>query len=343
MADRGRDLKFSILSDISQFDTDKPARQLEDLSDSSTAAGRALDRFEDTAKSVARRVGDAFQDISRGSRKTFREDLDDDLDKGKRGLDDFKEEAHQSGREAAASFGGGFDDIGDFIQETAANAFSGFGPIGAAAGIAAAAGIGIITKAFGDAKESAEEAREKVSEWIQAYVDGLGEIREATIQSNLEKFAEEGGKRLRELSEAAQAAGINVADYQRAVAGDVEAQRRVAAEYQAQVQRLTELSGSRTADQGALTRQGVALQKVAGELGYTNSQMAEGKRRADELREAANRPISVKVTTGIDIPSPRELDEVNRRIRSGIGTIVVPVAPGTNRFKNTADNSRYQW
>lgn len=341
MADRTRKFEFALVSDLAKLDLDAAARDFDHLADDVTDAGRVLDRFEDTARTVARRVDDAFDGISRSSRKTFDKDLDDDLDKAKRGLDDFKEEAHQSGREAAASFGGGFEDIGDFIQETAANAFGGFGPIGAAAGIAAAAGIGIITKAFGDAKERAEEAREKVSEWVQAYVDGLGTIQQATVDANLAKFQEDGAKKLREYSQAAKDAGVNVSDYLRAQAGDVEAQQRVAEQYKEQVTNLERLSQERDADSGALARQGAALQGIASDLGYTNEQMAEGKARADELRDALNRPISSKVTLGIEIPSPQELDRINRAVRSGIGTVVIPVR-GQNPYTNNANNSRYR-
>lgn len=352
MADNARDLQFRVLSDLSKLDLDKGARQLDDLGDVGkraldklddgvTTARRSIGDYADDARDAARNIRRAFDDISGASRKSAK-DIDDDFEKAGKGLDEFKDEARSSGREAAASFGGGFSDIGDFVQETAANAFGGFGPIGAAAGIAAAAGIGIITNAFSNAKESAEQARAAVSDWIQAYVDGLGEIKEATIEAKLNEFAQDGGKKLRELGEAARAAGVDVADYQRAQAGDVEAQKRVAEQYKKQVARLAELSGNRDADAGAIARQSLALQQIASDLGYTNSQMQEGKARADELREALQRDISAKITVGIDIPSPAELDRINRLVRSGIGEIVVPVKPGQSRYANTTNNSRYR-
>lgn len=353
MADKARDLQFRVLSDLSRLNLDDAARDLDNLGDTGKRALDKLDdgvetaatatrKYGDTARDAARDIRRAFDDISDASRKSAR-DVDDDFDKAAKGLDEFKDEARSSGREAAASFGGGFDDIGDLVQETAANAFGGFGPLGAAAGIAAAAGIGIITKAFGDARENAEKAREAVSGWIDAYVEGLGTIREATIEAKLNEFAEDGGKKLRELGQAARAAGVDVADYQRAQAGDVEAQKRVAAQYEQQVRKLDELSRERGADTAALARQGVALQRIASDLGYTNSQMAEGKQRANELRAALQRDISAQVTVGIDIPSPRELDRINALVRSGIGEIVVPVKAGQSRYANTSNNSRYRW
>lgn len=354
MADRARDLQFRVLSDTSKLDLDGAARDLDNLGDmgkraldklddSTDSARKSLGHYADDARDVARKIGRAFGDISDASRKSARK-IDDDLDDAKRGLDEFKDEAHSSGREAAASFGGGFDDITDFVQETAANAFSGFGPIGAIAGTAAAVGIGIIGKAFGDAKERSEEARESVTEWINAYVEGLGTIQEATIQANLDKFAEDGGKKLREYGDAARDAGVDVADYLRAQAGDQDAQRRVADQYREQSERLAELSQERTADQGAIARQSLALQKVAENLGYTNSKMSEAKARADELREATNRPMQLKIITGIDIPSPAELDKINRRVRAGIGTIPVQLrVVGQSKFANTSNNDRYRW
>lgn len=353
MADKARDLQFRVLSDLSRLDLDKGARDfdqlgdagrraLDDIDDVVDRAGKRIRDYGDDSRDTARKVVRAFDDIKDASRKSVR-GIDDDLDKAGEGLDEFKDEARSSGREAAASFGGGFEDIGDFVQETAANAFGGFGPLGAAAGIAAAAGIGIITKAFGDSKQKAEEARAAVSDWIQAYVDGFGQIREATIEAKLNEFAEDGGKKLREFGQAARAAGVDVADYQRAQAGDLEAQKRVADQYEKQSRKLAELSQDRGADQAAITRQGVALQNIAEDLGLTNSQMAQGKARADELRAALQRDISAQVTVGIDIPTPAELDRVNRLVRSGIGTIVVPVQPGQSRFANTSNNSRYRW
>jgi len=337
MADRGRDLKFSILSDLDRFDTDKPAKGLADLGEAAEAAGKMVDKLDDVigradldalhrdakagkdgldklergAKDTARNVDSAFDKIAKSSRSNLGHKLDDDLDDAGKALDEFKDEAHSSGREAAASFGGGFDDIGSFIQETAANAFGGFGPLGAAAGIAAAAGIGIITAAFGKSKEKAEEAQAAVGEWIQAYVDGLGTIKEATIQSNLDKFAEDGGKKLRELGDAARDAGVNVADFQRANAGDLEAQKRVADQYQDQIGKLAAINPLTDANAAAHGKQRAALSKVAEQLGYTNSQMAEGKTRAEELREAANRPISVNITAHMGIDGG-EIDRATR-------------------------------
>lgn len=367
MADRGRDLKFSILSDLDKFDTDKPARGLEDLGDSADKAGTLLDRFEDTAREVARRVGDAFDDISRGSRKTFTKDLDDDLDKGKRGLDDFKDEARSSGREAAASFGGGFDDVGDFIQETAANAFEGFGPLGALAGTTAAIGIGIATKAIQDAKDRAAEAKEQIKDFFDAFVEGQGRITEQSIQGRLSDLLGDPDE-FAKIREEAGRAGVAVELYARALAGDPEAVERLQKQMQQAAdvvddryarafanavdvttqlgteqrgildptKNLSDLTAQAASAQGA---QSAALEKVGGKLKDVKDRLGDATSAYNVLKDAT----AAGITIGIDIPSPRELDAINRRVRDGIGTIVVPVAAGQSRYENNANNSRYRW
>jgi hypothetical protein len=186
---RGRDLKVSILSDVDKFALDEPADQLDTLAAAAKDAARDtdkatdelrrlalqgddarrelerlnteaksndLDRLGADAAGTATKVDNAFEKIAASSRSNLRA-VDADADKARAGLDDFKSEAAGSGREAAASFSGGFDDVAGLVQETAANAFGGFGPMGAAAGIAAAAGVGIIVNKINEAKERIKE------------------------------------------------------------------------------------------------------------------------------------------------------------------------------------------
>jgi hypothetical protein len=130
----------------------------------------------------------------------FGGDIDRELDKVSKSADKtgkdikrelsggFKEagdEARQSGREAAASFGGGFEDVGDFLQETAANAFGGFGPIGMAAGIAGAAGIGLVTAELVKQQEAIEAMKQRYSDMYQAAAEeGLNYIGVAQVIAN---------------------------------------------------------------------------------------------------------------------------------------------------------------
>jgi hypothetical protein len=76
-------------------------------------------------------------------------------------MDDFKEESNSTAREAAASIGG-VEDALSAVQEVAANALAGFGPAGAAAGLAAATGIGLLFSGLQASADKANEAKDKV-------------------------------------------------------------------------------------------------------------------------------------------------------------------------------------
>jgi hypothetical protein len=147
--------------------------------------GEALDDIGGALDDVARdgdRAGDKLE-------STFREmgrDADDAGRKIKKGVGDGLKEAGQeaksSGREAAASFSGEFDDVTDFVQETAANAFGGFGPIGAAAGLAAAAGIGLVSAELTKQQEQIDAMKQRYADmYQQAAEDGLNYISTAQI------------------------------------------------------------------------------------------------------------------------------------------------------------------
>lgn len=122
--------------------TDKMSRGFRDLAKD---ADKSADKIESSFKDTGKKVG---------------KDLDDGFDKAKEGAQEFKDEAAGTARESAASFDGSAESIGDAFQEVAANALAGFGPLGAAAGVAIAAGFGVATAAFEKYQEAVEEAKE---------------------------------------------------------------------------------------------------------------------------------------------------------------------------------------
>ena len=179
MADRGRDLKFSILSDLSQFDTDRPARQLEDLGDAATAAGKAVDKMSDTvdrtdldklgkeAKDTATKVDSAFDKISASSKANLRK-VGDDAKVGMREAGEatttFKDEARSNLSEVASSFQGDMTSAVDLVQGTLGGVVQDLGPLGLALGAAGAAGLGIIAS-------SIQAAKERVAELTASFLD----------------------------------------------------------------------------------------------------------------------------------------------------------------------------
>ena len=149
-------------------DTDKMTRDLDDVAD----------QLED--------LGDEEVDVPVGADTSS---MDDGLRKAEEGLDEFKDEAGGTAREAAASFDGSAESIADVFQELAANAFAGFGPAGAAAGIAVAVGLGAAISAAQEladaniaAKESAADIAvgmtEGVDEASQRFQDWATEVKE---------------------------------------------------------------------------------------------------------------------------------------------------------------------
>lgn len=367
MADRGRDLKFSILSDISKFDTDKPARGLEDLADSATLAGDAvdklsdlvrrgdvdkigndardagsdLDRFASDARTTARKVDDSFDAIAKSSRSNLREKIDDDLDKASEGFDEFKDEAKSSGREAAASFGGGFDDVADTIQEIAANAFGGFGPLGLAAGIAAGAGIGIITKMFSDSKEKAEEAKAAIGDWVQAFIDGQGKIQESTIAGKLQDILGDPDQ-YKEIIQLSRDAGVSASLYARALAGDVDAAKKLSGQLSTQSQKLAANTSATGEGAAAAANARGAIEKLAGKLGIATGQVNEGKKAWELLDDATRAGITADVD--VKVPTKRELANEAAQMKGQLGRpINVPVKIDADRAARIAwlDADRY--
>lgn len=297
-------------------------RSFDDTADDVKATGKATRDFADDARDTARRVARAFDDISDASNKS-KKHIGDDLDESKRGLQDFKDEAHGSGREAAASFSGGFDDIIGFVQETAANALGGFGPLGAAAGIAAAAGIGVITKVFSDSKERAEELKQNVADVFDALVEGAGKVQEASINSKLQEMFGD-PDRYKRISTDAREAGVGIELYARALAGDAKAAKEVS-------ERVRELSAGidgnnhRTTESEAATlRQANALKRMSGELGISSDTMSAAESAWRDLDRATRAGITADVT--VDAPTARELRNEHALMKGELGKpVTVPV------------------
>lgn len=160
-------------------DAEKALENLEDaVGDTGTAGGKDLEKIEDELKDVqkqSKKTGDAVG-----------KNLDSGTTKAKQGVADLGDEGKQTAAEVAASFDGSAESIAGGFQELAANAFSGLGPAGAAAGAAVAAGIGVITQAYTDAAEASDEARNSAYEYGLAvgaagkYADAANRINELT-------------------------------------------------------------------------------------------------------------------------------------------------------------------
>jgi hypothetical protein len=198
----------------------------DDMGDSVKAGARDVDqeteKLEKSFKELADTAKKETRDLGDGMGTSVKKGTDD----AKEGLGEFKDEANSTAREAAASFDGSAESIGDAFQEVAANAFAGFGPAGAAAGLLAAAGLGVIFSKLQEGGEESEAFKEKVAELGAEFIDagGKGEASLEYVIDKLKELAtttEDGVINLQQLQEAVEGAGNgkNFEDIARAVAG----------------------------------------------------------------------------------------------------------------------------
>ena len=176
MASKG--IVINFLSDVRDFlrgtgdveeALDDVVDSLEDVSkEGDKAAEKLADSFKDNMKEVsraAREAGDGIgSDLNRGTKKA------------EGGLKDFRDEANSTAKESAASFDGSAESIVGSFQEIAANAFEGFGPAGAIAGLAVAAGIGLATAEFQKSEEAAQQAKDRIAELGTAFIESGADV-----------------------------------------------------------------------------------------------------------------------------------------------------------------------
>lgn len=196
-------------------DAEKALEKLEDAVGDAAKEGRELDKIEDELK-----------DVQRQSEKTGRDvgnNMDDGFNKAKKGADEFKNEANSTAREAAASFDGSAESIADAFQEVSANALGGFGPAGAAAGVALAAGIGLGVAAFEALEEERKQLEERARDLAAAYIDAGSTVLSAIVTASRTADVltdEESSKRAKDL---AKLLGGDLATAVKIVAGDTQA------------------------------------------------------------------------------------------------------------------------
>lgn len=267
-------------------------RAIENIGDEFKDAGRdgerAMALLEDDLKDVqkqSKRTEDSIGDIGDKSKKSF--------DKASDGAKDFKQEAEQSAKEAAASFDGSAESIADMFQEVAANAFSGFGPAGAIAGLAAAAGIGLAVAGFEDVNEQTEESRQRAAEWAQAYVDAGGRVLSAAATAAKAIDIATDADKYKQASENATNWGVDVSVAIAAMAGQTwaleaandslsESERKIADEM-SEVGIQYDWTGEKMSELGSKTGAGREA------LNLLNGEMELGSQQAINLSESLRR------------------------------------------------------
>ena len=187
-------------------------QETEQLTDKHQELGRVIRDTAQASSRAMRGANDSTREATRGASE---------------GLRDLKDESRSTAREAAASFDGSAQSIIDAFQEVSANAFIGFGPAGLVAGLAAAAGIGLISSAIQKGDENAEQLKARVSELtselIEAGTEGGPSLDYIVDRlKELATSAGEGETSLKQLREAADGSGSSYRDLARAFAGNTD-------------------------------------------------------------------------------------------------------------------------
>lgn len=202
------------------------ARALDDVADKSTDAASGLERVGDAADDAARQAGtldrdftaalDNVADEARKAGDDIGDGVRNGVDRAGDGLNDFKDEAAGTAREGAAAFTGSWDDVGGVVQETLANAFAGFGPVGAAAGVAAAVGFGVL---YTKIREEAEQSEERVDAMFDSFLESEGKyLGDSYVLEQMQAIAqgtEDAAATYEELQAIATATGRDLKDVTR--------------------------------------------------------------------------------------------------------------------------------
>jgi hypothetical protein len=171
-------------------DTSKVIRETKNMGDALEKVSEELGDLGKDAKSLDEKVSDTFRNMGKDAKKAG-DDIGDAVKDGTRkageGLDEMKAESAGTAREAAASFSS-IEDSADVLQEVLANAFAGFGPAGMAAGILAAAGIGLVFSQLQGNAEKINENKDKMLALAQSIKDNGGVLEEADYISQMEEY-----------------------------------------------------------------------------------------------------------------------------------------------------------
>lgn len=230
--DFARGIKSGVIKPLE--DVKEVYDDIKDASDDA-ARGEKLERtLKDQQGETKQLAGDyeklaaEIKGVGKAGKSSIGDDLTDGTDRAKEGVEGLKDEAQSTGREMAASFQGPEDALGA-IQELAANALSGLGPAGVAAGIAGAIGIGVITSEITKQQEKAEEVKDAlVDAYLSAAEEGRNYITQEEVNSKIRAQLNEEDTAAKDtrLSQATKL-GLTTATLLRAEAGDLEALKSV--------------------------------------------------------------------------------------------------------------------
>lgn len=203
-------------------------KSIEGIGDDVKTAAKSTDVLGDKGSQVFRQLG---QDAKAAGDKVGKSTKDGFKDASE-GAETFKENAGANAKEVAASFDGTAQGISDGFQGLAAEMLEGFGPVGLAAGVALAVGIGMATSAMQESAEKATALKQKSVDMLDAieqvggdltkldYADTIKSWGREVMEDNwLSFWADESTTKFQETAKDAKAAGLDAVEAVKAAAG----------------------------------------------------------------------------------------------------------------------------
>lgn len=286
-------LRLDILANTRQLVSEmkKAGTSVDDVSDSlddivkgGDNAGEKLERsFKDLARE-AKKADDAVENVGKSGQRAGKS-VDSGIDRAKRSMDDFKDEADSTAKEAAASFDGSAESVGDAFQELAAN----LGPAGVVGAVVIGSIIALATSAVENWEEKVQGIKDATSEmWQAAAEEGRSFIDSTSITAEAYRLLWD--KAYEDQFAAAERAGISRSDLALALAeGEGDAYDRVKDRIVQAFKEQAEASAvySDTAKEGG-DKARVAAEKEAAALGPTVA-LLEEKAKAVEANKKLTR------------------------------------------------------
>lgn len=364
--------RFNIVSDVREVLRGNEAmeRGFEDTADSLDELARAAqmsggkvsrefrdagDDVEQVARGLERKFRDATDDVARSSKKAG-DELGDNIKRGTRdagnGLGEFRDEADSTAREAAASFDGSADSIVDAFQETAANAFAGFGPLAAAGGLAAAAGIGTLwTQIQEDAQKSEDRIQSMYDDMLESQDEFLSKSAIQERVSAIVNSTDDAAIGLSELEGLATLTGVSVQQMLLAWAGDQRAANDVLDASQGKLDELSQKfqEGKVSSDEFTGTR--YQITDLQSRLGAVSDEFGTAKDRVDLTTQAVNlytqnlNAVPDEISTDVAADPAKAyatLDALGRDISSRESRLGINGIADPNQFQQAADEAARQ-
>lgn len=238
-------LTISLIADVTSFLSgigkteealDDTSSALDDLARDAQKAGRQTgDALADGVADGTDDVQTSFREMARAASR-YSKDAGDDLgtsvhhgaDEASEGLDTLNDNAKSNAKEVAASFDGSADSIAEGFQGLAAEALEGFGPAGVLAGVAAAAGIGLLWKSISEGAAASEQrVSDMYDDLLQSGADYLSKEYVADQIAKIYQGADDAIVKIGELRSLANDADIDEPLLARALVGDAAARAQI--------------------------------------------------------------------------------------------------------------------